>query len=63
MELTNTQFAALSNEEMMDVEGGGFTAFIYALGFIAGTSPLMVCVGAGLVVAGAGCCIYGIAHH
>lgn len=45
-------FAELSADEMNEVDGGGFTAFVYALGFIAGTSPLAVCVGTGLVVVG-----------
>lgn len=51
-------FCELSQNEMEQVDGGGFVAFVYALGFIAGTSPLAVCVGAGLVVVGAGLCIY-----
>lgn len=56
-------FYELNDTEMNSTNGGGFTAFIYALGFIAGTSPLAVCIGAGLVVIGAGCCIYGIIKH
>ena len=37
MELTNTQFAALSNEELMDTEGGNILivgAIILGVGFI-----------------------------
>ncbi|MCQ2434542.1 MAG: class IIb bacteriocin, lactobin A/cerein 7B family [Oscillospiraceae bacterium] len=37
MELTNTQFAALSNDEMMDTEGGCLLivgAIIVGVGFI-----------------------------
>ena len=37
MELTNTQFAALSNEELMDTEGGSILlvgAIILGVGFI-----------------------------
>lgn len=59
MELTmENGFQELSFSEMQRVEGGGVVAFVYALGFIAGTTPLAVCVGAGLVVVGVGLCIY-----
>lgn len=56
LELSN--FSNLSEKELDMVDGGGFVAFVYALGFIAGTSPLAVCVGGGLVLIGAGMCIY-----
>ena len=63
MALNMGAFQELNQQEMLEVDGGGFTAFVYALGFIAGTSPLAVCIGAGLVVAGAACCVYGILTH
>ncbi len=56
-------FTELTPDDLQKTDGGGFVAFVYALGFIAGCSPLAVCVGAGLVVAGTACCIYGIATH
>lgn len=62
--LLNTgAFEAMDNQEQMLVEGGGVTAFVYALGFMAGCSPLAVCVGAGIALVGVGCCVYGIATH
>lgn len=56
-------FKELGKEEIIEIDGGGVTAFIYAMGFVAGTTPLNVCIGAGLVLAGAGCCIYGALKH
>lgn len=61
--MNQNNFASLTEREMCDVNGGGATAFVYALGFIAGTTPLNVCIGAGLVVVGLGCCIYGAVTH
>lgn len=59
----NNGFCEMSQNETVCVDGGGVVAFVYALGFIAGVSPLAVCVGAGLVLVGAGCCIYGALSH
>lgn len=56
-------FCELNENETIMVDGGGVVAFVFALGFIAGTTPLAVCVGAGIVVVGAGCCIYGALNH
>lgn len=59
MELTMTNgFYEMTESELELANGGGAVAFIYALGFMAGTSPLAVCVGGGLVLVGAGMCIY-----
>lgn len=62
MVLSN-EFCEVDMNEAELINGGGATAFVYALGFIAGTTPLNVCIGAGLVIAGAGCCIYGAVTH
>lgn len=56
-------FVELSEEEKQSSNGGGFVAALYMAAFIAGTTPLGICIGAGLVVVGTGCCIYGIATH
>ncbi|WP_294674995.1 hypothetical protein [uncultured Ruminococcus sp.] len=50
-------FAELSASEMNEVEGGGVTAAIYALGFVFGCSPLgaiCICVGVTAAAVGAG---------
>lgn len=63
MTLNMGNFATLSSDEMLAVDGGGFVAALYAAAFVAGTTPLGICVGAGLVLIGTGCCIYGIVTH
>ena len=61
--IKNNNFVHISLDELQEIDGGGFVAFIYALGFLAGTTPLAVCVGAGIVLVGTGACIYGILTH
>ena len=56
-------FESLDEREMMAIDGGGALAALYMAAFIAGTTPLGICVGAGLIIAGSACCIYGIVHH
>ena len=56
-------FEELDQKEMCVVDGGGFMAALYMAAFIAGTTPLGICVGTGLILAGCACCIYGIATH
>lgn len=56
-------FYALDHHDAIGVNGGGFMAALYMAAFIAGTTPLGICVGAGLVLVGTGCCIYGLATH
>lgn len=51
-------FYEMSQDEFASVNGGGVTAFIYALGFITGVAPVYVCIGGAMVLVGAGFCIY-----
>lgn len=59
----NNGFCELSQKEFENVNGGGITAFIYALGFMAGVAPVYVCVGGAMVLVGAGLCIYDAVAH
>jgi len=55
-ELCVSGFSAVSEKEMMVVEGGGVVAAVYALGFVMGMSPagaITVCV-LGAVAVGVG---------
>lgn len=54
----NNGFSALNETEEENVNGGGVTAFVYALGFMTGVAPVWVCVGGAMVLVGAGMCIY-----
>ena len=48
-------FETLDNREMMEVDGGGVVAAVYAAGFIFGCAPVTVCaVAAGVVGVGVG---------
>ena len=57
MVLTNG-FCELDKSEVNEINGGGVTAFVYALGFMTGVAPVWVCVGGTMVLVGAGMCIY-----
>ena len=56
-------FVELDEREAMNVDGGMAPAWLYALGFVASTTPLNVCIGAGLVVVGTAAWIYGASRH
>lgn len=50
----------LSEEELDNVSGGGFTAAVYALGFVFGVSPLgALCICGGAIVGGVLLAKYG----
>jgi len=54
MALKTHAFVDLDDQEMMDVDGGGVVAAVYALGFVFGCSPLgALCICAGVAVAAA----------
>ena len=57
--MENLKFIELSNDEIMEVDGGMAPAALYALGFVCGCSPLAACVGIGCVVVGTGVYVYG----
>lgn len=50
--LRNNSFEPLQEDELFKVDGGMAPAWLYAAAFVAGVSPLALCVGTGLVVAG-----------
>lgn len=50
--IKKSQSDELSEDDLENVAGGGFTAAIYALGFIFGTSPLGALVLCGAAVVG-----------
>lgn len=58
MEMIKTNgFCEMTKDEMTSVDGGGFTAAVYALGFAMGCSPLgaiCICVGATAAAVGGG---------
>lgn len=54
----NNGFCELNSNEIEVINGGGVTAFVFALGFMAGVAPVWVCVGGAMVLVGAGMCIY-----
>ncbi len=55
MALNMGAFEALDNREMMEVDGGGVVAFVYAVGFVFGCAPIVpVCVAAAVVGVGVG---------
>ncbi|SEF80274.1 hypothetical protein [Lachnospira multipara] len=56
--ILSNEFSLLNEREEEYVNGGGVTAFVYALGFMAGVAPVWVCVGGAMVLVGAGMCIY-----
>ncbi len=49
-------FEALDQNELYATDGGGAVAFVYAMGFAFGCTPLTACIaaGAGVVALGAG---------
>ena len=60
-ELKINGFSAVAEDEMTDVNGGGVTAAVYALGFAMGMSPLgAICVCTGAVAIGVGLAVMSI---
>ncbi len=57
-------FCEMTKEERYIVSGGGVVAFVYAMGFVFGCTPLGFCIaaGVGLVALGVGiyCGVKGI---
>lgn len=58
MELRMSGFCDLSKNEMEMIDGGGITAFVFAMGFVFSCTPLAVCVVAGSAVVALGSGIY-----
>lgn len=53
MEIVSNAFTELKGNEMSQVNGGGITAAVYALGFVMGMTPLgALCVCGACIVGG-----------
>lgn len=50
--ILNNNFITMTNDEKNQINGGGFVAAVYALGFVMGMSPLGALCLCGVCVAG-----------